>query len=370
MELVDDLSSPEKLLCDRCTALKVPVYGVFELTPVCNMDCQMCYVRMSRSAMEAKGGLVSVDKWLSLAKEMFDEGGIFVLLTGGEPLLYPHFKELYLGLKELGMIVTINTNGTLIDESWADFFAENVPRRINVTLYGSNGDVYRDLCHYEAGYEKAINGIKLLKERNISVKINGSLTNYNYADRFKLVELADGLDTYLKIDTYMYPSDKVLQHDNKFMTRLDSLKAAKAQVEILKATSSESEFINYIKEFLARIGQPEDVSSTMRCRAGKSSFVINWQGMLKSCLLMDMPIVNVFEKGFHSAWNELVDLSAKIRLSSKCASCLYRNVCQVCAASALNETGAFDGVPEYLCSYTKETVRLLKKELQEYEGSI
>ena len=28
------------------------------------------------------------------------------------------------------MVLTINTNGTLLDEEWADFFAENRPRRI------------------------------------------------------------------------------------------------------------------------------------------------------------------------------------------------------------------------------------------------
>ena len=36
----------------------------------------------------------------------------------------------------MGMILTINTNGTLIDETWADFFAQHPPRRINITLYG------------------------------------------------------------------------------------------------------------------------------------------------------------------------------------------------------------------------------------------
>lgn len=34
------------------------------------------------------------------------------------------------------MIVTVNTNGTLLNEDWAAFFAKNPPRRVNVTLYG------------------------------------------------------------------------------------------------------------------------------------------------------------------------------------------------------------------------------------------
>ena len=41
---------------------------------------------------------------------------------GGEPLLVPGFKELYLALKAEGMVLTLNTNGTLLDEPWADLF--------------------------------------------------------------------------------------------------------------------------------------------------------------------------------------------------------------------------------------------------------
>lgn len=54
-------------------------------------------------------------------------GTLFLLLTGGEPLLFPDFKTLYLELRNMGMILTINTNGTLLGESWADFFAEYRP---------------------------------------------------------------------------------------------------------------------------------------------------------------------------------------------------------------------------------------------------
>ena len=48
---------------------------------------------------------------------------------GGEPLLVPGFKELYLALKAEGMVLTLNTNGTLLDEQWADFFARHKPRQ-------------------------------------------------------------------------------------------------------------------------------------------------------------------------------------------------------------------------------------------------
>lgn len=102
---------------------------------------------------------------------------IILLLTGGEPLLFPEFKELYKELQNMGMILTINSNGTLINEEWADFFAKHKPRRINITLYGADDQAYGKLCHYPAGFQKTVNAIRMLRDREIDVKINGSITS-------------------------------------------------------------------------------------------------------------------------------------------------------------------------------------------------
>lgn len=174
MELMEDGTTIEQQMFAMATEKKVPLYGVLELLPLCNLNCDMCYVRMSREEMEEVGRLRTMEEWTKTAEDMMRAGTLFVLLTGGEPLLYPHFRELYQKLRELGMIITINTNGTLIDEAWADFFAENKPRRINITLYGASNETYERLCHYPGGFDKAVNGIRLLRERNG--------VTYTYAD--------------------------------------------------------------------------------------------------------------------------------------------------------------------------------------------
>lgn len=114
-------SSIERALINRAKAKKAPINGSLELLPLCNMNCDMCYVRLSREEMEQKGRLRTADEWLEVGRQMKDAGVLFLLLTGGEPLLFPDFKHLYLELRKMGFILTINTNGTLINEDWADF---------------------------------------------------------------------------------------------------------------------------------------------------------------------------------------------------------------------------------------------------------
>src|SRR5699024_6376908 len=116
----------------------IPLSGTFELTPVCNMNCRMCYVRMSREEQEAVHPLRTAKEWLELGKTARDRGMLYLLLTGGEPFLRPDFREILSGLHQMGLLITINSNGTLIDESVVEWLKESPPVRINITLYGAS----------------------------------------------------------------------------------------------------------------------------------------------------------------------------------------------------------------------------------------
>ena len=133
----------EQKLFAKAVNNRLPIYGNLELTALCNMNCDMCFVRLSPQEMKSRGRLRTVDEYIRLVDEMREAGVLFIQLTGGEPLLYPGFKQIYLHLLESGFVVTVNSNGTLIDDEWSDFFAAHPPRRINITLYGADPKTYR-----------------------------------------------------------------------------------------------------------------------------------------------------------------------------------------------------------------------------------
>ena len=205
---LDNMDSMEKRLIQKAYIKQAPINGSLELLPLCNMNCDMCYVRLSKAEMEQKGRLRTKEEWISLARQMKDAGTLFLLLTGGEPLLFPEFKELYKELQNMGMILTINSNGTLINEEWADFFAKHKPRRINITLYGADDQAYGKLCHYPAGFQKTVNAIRMLRDREIDGKINGSITSKNEEDIKKILDIAKQYDAAVNLDTYMYPASR------------------------------------------------------------------------------------------------------------------------------------------------------------------
>ena len=66
-------------LFEKANRNKTPLTGTFELSPVCNMDCKMCYVKMTRDEVNQEGGERSEEEWLELAKERMEAGTLYLL---------------------------------------------------------------------------------------------------------------------------------------------------------------------------------------------------------------------------------------------------------------------------------------------------
>lgn len=368
MEFMDDASGPEQAIISKARQKQFPINGSMELLPLCNMNCQMCFVRLSRGEMEKIGRMRTADEWLALGREMADAGTLFLLLTGGEPLMFPDFKRLYLELKKLGLILTINTNGTLIDEEWADFFAQNKPRRINITLYGADEATYTRLCRYPGGFEKTIQGIRLLRERNVDVKISISLTRENVDDLGKIFAIGKELDAPVHIDPYMMPSTRERSLPFEYQVRMLPEQAAAASIFALKQQFSEKIYRQYVKQTIARVQDPDFPrgDGSISCYAGSCSFTINWQGQMRPCVVLSEPAVDVFETGFKEGWKILRRDTQPIRTSPVCTKCRLKPLCKTCAAAAYLETGSYEGVPEYLCRFSEEYYCLLQEDEKTY----
>lgn len=79
-----------------------PLAGNFELTARCNFNCKMCYVHLTAEEQQRRGRELTADEWLAIAQEARSRGMLFLLLTGGEPLIRPDFRYILTELKKWG----------------------------------------------------------------------------------------------------------------------------------------------------------------------------------------------------------------------------------------------------------------------------
>lgn len=134
----------------------VPGYVVMQPTTLCNLDCTYCYLpfrssnqRMSPAVAEAVAA--SVNPWAA-ADERFS-----VVWHAGEPLAAGRAALAGLMAPFAGVEHHVQTNATLIDDAWCEFFAEHGVR-VSVSVDGpeahngqrvnrAGSEAYRTILH-------------------------------------------------------------------------------------------------------------------------------------------------------------------------------------------------------------------------------
>ena len=341
--------------------LGLPIGGNFELTARCNFDCPMCYVHLKQEDIDAQGRELTAAQWIDIARQARDRGMIFVLLTGGEPFVRKDFFEIYHAMKEMGLMVSINSNGSMFSGEILRKLIEDPPFRINISLYGGSNETYRSMCGRNA-FDQVVENVAALKAAGIDVRLNVSITPHNRQDLQAICRKADELGVHMKMVSYMYPSIRVNGGKYGCGNRLSPAEAASAAVEwdLLRLTPEVFEQRAKSMEEFSLVQEREcsvDADEGVGCRAGKTAFWMTWDGRMLPCGMMPYPAVYPLEQGFDRAWDELRAATGQIRLPGKCGSCPKRGACPVCAAVCITETGRFDGVPEYACAMTDEIIR-------------
>lgn len=349
----------------------IPVSGTFELTSRCNFNCKMCYIHSSECNLKKEE--LPAEWWIELGKKAAEEGMIFLLLTGGEPLLREDFPYIYTELKKLGFVISINTNGYLLNGKIAELFKKNPPSRLNVSLYGSSDDTYEKLTGVR-GFSTVIKNIENMRSMGIDVRLNCSLAKENYEDMEGIYQVANRLNLHIKTTPYMYPQIRTGKANGENEHRLDPLEAAKCRVGWSLLRYTPEDFVNRAKGMQMGIDMfekeciEEVEPGKVRCRAGKTSCWVNKDGEMSLCGIIDKSF-DIKTLGFTEAWKKVKDYTESITLPIQCTTCKYRHFCNVCAAVCYTETGSFSSVPEYVCKFSEETARITQLEAERISKS-
>ena len=212
--------------------------------------------------------------------------------------------------------------------------------------------------------------IRLLKEAGILVKLNCSVTPYNAEDLEQIFAFAEQEELVVQATSYMFPplrrdASKVGWND-RFSAEESAIQEAWINVyqngreAYLKHMESEEmaslsgdieEDCMPVDEETPGNGDSEKKEGErIRCRAGKCSFWVTWDGRFLPCgMLPGKNALNVFEVGFDAAWEQAKAEAAAIRLPVRCSTCSLKDKCRACAAMVYTESGNYHDVPVYRC---------------------
>jgi uncharacterized protein len=144
----------------------------------CNLRCSYCYETLRLNGSKEKTmSIEDIRTYLhNFLGENSDVSDIF--LHGGEPMLAgkEFFKEFIEIIKEMGLygklVLGIQTNATLLDQEWVDFFKEH-KFCIGISLDGDKEihDKYRVDHKGRGSYDSVLKGIRLLQENGLEFGI-------------------------------------------------------------------------------------------------------------------------------------------------------------------------------------------------------
>jgi len=367
-------------LYDKAAYFRIPLTCAFELSPVCNLSCKMCYVRKTMAEVNEQGGLQPLSFWLEAAKQAKELGVLFPLITGGEPFIYPHIREFYEALVGMGMEVSFNSNGTCITEETVSWLKKNPPTMINITLYGASNAAYEALCGDPHGFDKLQRGIRLLREAGIRFRFNCSVTPQNKHELEAIMDFARSYELPVRVASYMFPPVRRVGSHENFTERLSPEEAGYYQVLVDYRQLPAKDFaglalgMQHFKPLTDEVLREAEKGEgkAMQCLAGRSSAWIDWQGNLSGCGMMDTPRFSLKENTLRQAWEKIVAYTNELRYSPVCTNCVNQKICYACAAMVYNETGGFQDRPSYLCAmreaekhYYAEFLKMLPPEAVE-----
>jgi radical SAM protein with 4Fe4S-binding SPASM domain len=334
-------------LHQRQAGLRVPLQVSIEVTRRCPLECLHCYNNLPMGDMEAKRRELSKEEHFRMLDELVEMGCFWILYTGGEIFARKDFLEIYTYAKKKGFLITLFTNGTIINEQIADYLAEWPPFAIEITLYGRTRETYEALTAIPGSYDRCLRGIKLLKEKGLPLKLKTVATSINKHEVVAMRQFAeDELGVEFKMDGQVNPRIDCSQ--SPLAVRLTPEEVVALD---MNAPKGESEYRRLAKRDLENPPNLAQIDTIYHCGGGMSGFAINAYGEMGICVISQQETFSVREIGLRRVWEDfLLKLRSRKRTRvTKCLQCRIQSLCGMCPANGEMENGDRESPVEFLC---------------------
>ncbi|NPV50597.1 MAG: radical SAM protein [Candidatus Methanofastidiosum sp.] len=352
-----------------------PISVVLELTRLCNLNCNYCYVNTFNSDLnKQKYNLdLSTEEWFKAIDILKETGVASLVFSGGEPLIRDDFFTIASYSNKLGFATSLATNGTLLDEDMAKNIKESGISYVEISIFSSIEET-NDAHRKNDSFMKSINAIKFCKEQGITVGLSLTLTSLVKDEVSSFLELAKNTGTDVCIFLNYVPhgngndplalnngdKEKVLieilnkrNEYDQYFRKIVVLQAPEiSQLHFEKQNNKELMQIGFTK--FDKPGWGRFIEYVGGCSAGRFLLAVSNEGAIMPCPFLRMDLGNVLEVDLDSIWRDniaLTQMRDRKRWEGKCGTCKYKIVCGGCRARAyINSKNILAEDPS--CSYT------------------
>ena len=153
----------------------------FQYDYTCNFKCQHCSVK--RFQTNRNGKFFTPNEVRELSRQADEMGLAHIVITGGEPLVFPDFDKIVEAIDPDKFYITSDTNGWFLDEERARHLKSIGVDKIQLSLDSLSSSEHDDFRHKKGAYKKALKAIDAALSAGLNIIIQTVVTKQRVRSR-------------------------------------------------------------------------------------------------------------------------------------------------------------------------------------------
>ncbi|MCI5138592.1 MAG: radical SAM protein [Candidatus Electrothrix sp. AR1] len=347
----------------KAAASRIPLAATFELTHRCSFRCVHCYLGDQKSIRKHQHRELDTETVFRLLDEMVEAGTLFLLLTGGDPMIRSDFVEIYKYAVRAGLLVTVFCNGSLVSDEIVRAFVEYPPRILEITVYGATQQTFEAVTQQPGSFSACMAGIERLQKAGIRLRLKTMVLTLNVNEFSAIRQLAADLGMPFRHDCSLHAA--IAHEDNSGRSNVstdksrltDPLQYRLAPEMAAAVDLSVEKLALELAEAAKKSCLSETTDRLYYCGAGKTSYHIDPYGELHPCLMVRTHSGNVCRQGgIQAGWDGVFRefISCKASTSFLCNRCGEKEVCTACPAIFASVSGDPEQIDTFFCQYAEK----------------
>ncbi len=275
--------------------------AMLELTYKCNLDCFFCY-----NDRKLEGRPLSVADYETLLDDLERMGVLFIVLTGGEPLIHPHFYEIGRAARDRGFAIRVKTGAHGLHGRTAERLkAEVNPLQTEISLHGATAEAHDRQTQVPGSFDKLIVAIPELLALDLRPSFVTTLTAWNEHQVEQMFSLSDQLGVRLRFQGPVAPRD---DGDTSPFAIQPSRAGWEKVTEIAKRRREEVP-VEMDCSSKGRVNEPGELKP--HCGVGSEEVLVDPYGSVFPCLHVRRSAGNVHQDSIEEIWKSYVFRDAR-----------------------------------------------------------
>ena len=339
-------------------AIEPPFLVALNLTRRCNLRCAHCYLDAGTLRSGAPGELGTDEVLTLLVRIAALSDEIMIVLTGGEPLLRPDIETLARRAADLGLMVVVGTNGTLLDECRATALQAAGVHAVGISLDSLNSAYHDRFRGLPGAWKATLAGIDTCRRAGLMFQLHFTVTDDNADELDEMIGFARAvgaavLNVFFVVCTGRGQSVSNISVDTYERVLRRLAEAARNEPDLVVRARCAPHFKRLARELSPPLPITlADGYEAGGCLAGTRYCRVTPEGELTPCPYMEISAGSVRESDFAVMWRD-APLFAALRsptLEGRCGACEYAKLCGGCRARPLARDGNLMG-EDFLCGY-------------------